>query len=94
MMRRFYVLPLKPTVGPAQVDELLAALRATDQYIPGLVDSSAGLDVHVVGDAEAAISRLSIGLALAGDNAIDPMPLDRAPLEAVAVAIGGRPSRS
>jgi hypothetical protein len=44
MIRRFYVLPLKPTVGPAQIDELLAALRATDQYIPGLLDSSAGLD--------------------------------------------------
>jgi hypothetical protein len=45
MIRRFYVLPLKPTVGPAQVDELLAALRATDQYIPGLLNSSAGLDL-------------------------------------------------
>lgn len=44
MIRRFYVLPLRPTVTPAQVDDLLAALRATDAYIPGLLDSSAGLD--------------------------------------------------
>jgi hypothetical protein len=45
MIRRFYVLPLRPSVTPVQVEEMVAALRATDAHIPGLLESSAGLDL-------------------------------------------------
>jgi hypothetical protein len=44
MIRRFYILPLKPGVGDGEVEEFINALSATDRFIPGLLDSSAGLD--------------------------------------------------
>jgi hypothetical protein len=45
MIRRFYVLPLRPGVPDAKVQEFLDVLRAADRSIPGLLDSSAGIDL-------------------------------------------------
>jgi hypothetical protein len=45
MIRRFYILPLLPGAAPERVEELIAVLRAADRFIPGLRDSSAGLDL-------------------------------------------------
>lgn len=45
MIRRFYILPLLPDAAPEHVDELIRVLRAADRFIPGLHDSSAGLDL-------------------------------------------------
>jgi hypothetical protein len=45
MIRRFYILPLKPGTSDAKVDELVRALDRSDQFIPGLLDSSAGVDL-------------------------------------------------
>lgn len=44
MIRRYYILPLRPGVGAGAVEELRDVLGAADRYIPGLRDSSAGLD--------------------------------------------------
>lgn len=44
MIRRYYILPLRPGVPDAKVRQLTDVLRAADQYIPGLKDSSAGVD--------------------------------------------------
>ena len=44
MIRRFYILPLIPGVSDAKVEEMVAVLGAADQFIPGLLDSSAGVD--------------------------------------------------
>jgi hypothetical protein len=44
MIRRFYILPLKPAVGDGEVEEFIQALSAADRFIPGLLDSSAGVD--------------------------------------------------
>jgi hypothetical protein len=46
MIRRTYILPLRPGITAEQTDELVTAFDETDQYIPGLVDSFAGLDMH------------------------------------------------
>ncbi|MCY3910060.1 MAG: NIPSNAP family protein, partial [bacterium] len=46
MIRRFYVLPLLPNVPDATVQEMIAVLNAADRFIPGLLDSSAGVDFH------------------------------------------------
>ena len=45
MIRRFYILPLNPGVPDAQVQEMIAVLGAADRFIPGLLDSSAGVDL-------------------------------------------------
>jgi NIPSNAP len=45
MIRRYYILPLRPAVADAKVHELIECLSAADRFIPGLRDSSAGLDV-------------------------------------------------
>lgn len=44
MIRRFYIMPLNHRVGDAKVAEFIEAYNATDRYIPGLLDSAAGLD--------------------------------------------------
>ena len=44
MIRRYYILPLRPGVPDAKVQEFLDVLRAADRFIPGLRDSSAGID--------------------------------------------------
>lgn len=44
MIRRYYILPLRPGVADAKVHELIDVLSAADRFIPGLRDSSAGLD--------------------------------------------------
>ncbi len=44
MIRRFYILPLNPGVPDAKVQEMIAVLGAADRFIPGLLDSSAGVD--------------------------------------------------
>ena len=45
MIRRYYVLPLMPGVPDAKVQEMIAVLSAADRFIPGLLDSSAGVDL-------------------------------------------------
>ncbi len=45
MIRRYYILPLRPAVPDAKVQEFLDVLRAADRCIPGLLDSSAGIDL-------------------------------------------------
>lgn len=45
MIRRYYILPLKAGVPVTKVNELIDVLRAADRYIPGLKDSSAGVDL-------------------------------------------------
>ena len=45
MIRRYYILPLRPDVGDASTQELIDVLAAADRFIPGLRDSSAGLDL-------------------------------------------------
>jgi hypothetical protein len=45
MIRRYYILPLRSGVADTKVHELLDVLRAADRFIPGLLDSSAGLDL-------------------------------------------------
>ena len=44
MIRRFYVLPLLADVPDDKVQEMIAVLSAADRFIPGLLDSSAGVD--------------------------------------------------
>ncbi|MYH71787.1 MAG: hypothetical protein F4153_04315 [Acidimicrobiia bacterium] len=44
MIRRFYVLPLMPGVPDEKVQEMIDVLSAADRFIPGLLDSSAGVD--------------------------------------------------
>lgn len=44
MIRRFYVLPLIPWAPDAKVQEMIDVLGAADRFIPGLLDSSAGID--------------------------------------------------
>ena len=44
MIRRYYILPLRPGVAGAKVREFIDVLAAADRFIPGLLDSSAGLD--------------------------------------------------
>ncbi|MCY3577432.1 MAG: NIPSNAP family protein [bacterium] len=44
MIRRYYVLPLKPEVPDSKVREMIEVLNAADRFIPGLLDSSAGVD--------------------------------------------------
>ena len=44
MIRRFYVLPINPGVPDARVKEMIDVLSAADHFIPGLLDSSAGVD--------------------------------------------------
>jgi hypothetical protein len=43
VIRRFYILPLKPGVGESKREELVDVLNDADRFIPGLLDSSAGL---------------------------------------------------
>ena len=45
MIRRYYILPLMPGVPDAKVQEFIAVLSAADQFIPSLLDSSAGVDL-------------------------------------------------
>ena len=45
MIRRYYILPLRPDAADAKVREFIEVLRAADRFIPGLLDSSAGLDL-------------------------------------------------
>jgi hypothetical protein len=45
MIRRYYILPLRPGVPDAKVQEFLDVLCAADRFIPGLRDSSAGVDL-------------------------------------------------
>ena len=44
MIRRFYIMPLNHGVGDDKVEEFIQAYNATDAYIPGLLDSAAGVD--------------------------------------------------
>jgi hypothetical protein len=44
MIRRFYILPLKADVSEAKVDEFLRSLSDSDRFIPGLMNSAAGVD--------------------------------------------------
>src|SRR5262245_13706511 len=44
MIRRFYILPLRPDVSEEKLDEFLRALSDADRSIPGPSDSSAGVD--------------------------------------------------
>ena len=44
MIRRFYVLPLMAGVTDEKVQEMIDVLSAADRFIPGLLDSSAGVD--------------------------------------------------
>jgi hypothetical protein len=46
MIRRIYVLPLKPGATTEETDEFLTAFNQADKYIPGLLDSFAGIDLH------------------------------------------------
>lgn len=46
MIRRFYIMPLNHGVEDAQAAELLEVFGATDAFIPGLLASAAGLDLH------------------------------------------------
>ena len=45
MIRRFYVLPLMAGVPDEKVQEMIDVLSAADRFIPGLSDSSAGVDL-------------------------------------------------
>lgn len=45
MIRRFYILPVNPGVPEAKVQEMIDVLGAADRFIPGLLDSSAGVDL-------------------------------------------------
>ena len=45
MIRRFYILPVNRGVPEAKVQEMIDVLSAADQFIPGLLDSSAGVDL-------------------------------------------------
>jgi hypothetical protein len=45
MIRRYYILPLRAGVPDARVQEFMDVLRAADRFIPGLRDSSAGVDL-------------------------------------------------
>ena len=46
MIRRFYILPVNPGVPDARVQEMIDVLSAADHFIPGLLDSSAGVDLN------------------------------------------------
>jgi NIPSNAP len=45
MIRRYYILPLRPDARDESVRELREVVDAADRFIPGLIDSSAGLDL-------------------------------------------------
>lgn len=45
MIRRYYILPLRAGVPEAKVHEFIEVLHAADRHIPGLRDSSAGIDL-------------------------------------------------
>ena len=45
MIRRYYVLPLMPGVPDEKVQEMIDVLNAADRFIPGLLDSSAGVNL-------------------------------------------------
>ena len=45
MIRRYYILPLRPGVSDEKTSELIDVLAAADRHIPGLLDSSAGVDL-------------------------------------------------
>ena len=44
MIRRYYILPLRAAIPDEKVHEFVEVLRAADRFIPGLRDSSAGID--------------------------------------------------
>ena len=44
MIRRFYIVPLRPNASEADVNDMLRAMRDSDRFIPGLIDSAAGVD--------------------------------------------------
>ena len=44
MIRRFYIMPLRYGVDDAKVEEFRKVFDDTDRFLPGLVDSAAGLD--------------------------------------------------
>src|SRR5215467_4319024 len=44
MIKRFYILPLHGDVSEAKLREFLAALSDADRFIPGVLNSSAGVD--------------------------------------------------
>jgi hypothetical protein len=46
MIRRYYILPLRTGIAASRVQELIDVLGAADRFIPGLRDSSAGMDLH------------------------------------------------
>jgi hypothetical protein len=46
MIRRYYILPLRADAPDARVEEFIDVLCAADQFIPGLRDSSADIDLH------------------------------------------------
>ena len=45
MIRRYYILPLMPGVSDEKVQECIDVLSAADRFIPGLLDSSAAVDL-------------------------------------------------
>lgn len=46
MIRRIYVLPLKPGLSEAEIEEFVTDFGAAGEHIPGLLDSFAGVDLH------------------------------------------------
>jgi hypothetical protein len=44
MIRRFYIMPLNPGVSDAVLEEFVRGFDDTDRFLPGLFDSSAGVD--------------------------------------------------
>lgn len=46
MIRRFYVMPLSHGISDHQVQEFIDSLDDADLFIPGLLNSSAGLDLE------------------------------------------------
>jgi hypothetical protein len=44
-IRRFYIMPLIDGLDQGQIDELVSGMDACDQFLPGLTDSSAFLDL-------------------------------------------------
>jgi hypothetical protein len=44
-IRRFYIMPLIPGLDQGQIDELVSGMDACDQFLLGLTDSSAKLDL-------------------------------------------------
>jgi hypothetical protein len=46
MIRRYYILPLRPDAPDTKVQEFVGVLRGADRFIPGLRDSSAAVDLE------------------------------------------------